>query len=83
MSIVTLFNAIGSADPEKIFENVFTLYGHGRHLSHLTRIIYIHIGSYFLKCFMWNLALIGQVVSEKNFEYFCNIHVYCPGVGAD
>ena len=31
-----------------------------------------------------NLALIGQVVSEKKiFEYFCNIHVYCPGVGAD
>ena len=22
-------------------------------------------------------------VSEKIFEYFCNIHVYCPGVGAD
>ena len=29
------------------------------------------------------LALIGQVVSEKIFEYYCNIHVYCPGVGAD
>ena len=29
-------------------------------------------------------GLIGQVVSEKKtFEYFCNIHVYCPGVGAD
>ena len=29
------------------------------------------------------LALIGQVVSEeKMFEYYENIHVYCPGVGA-
>ena len=30
------------------------------------------------------LALIGQAVSEKKmFEYYDNIHVYCPGVGAD
>ena len=29
-----------------------------------------------------NLALIGQAVSEeKMFEYYGNIHVYCPGVG--
>ena len=28
--------------------------------------------------------MIGQAVSEKKiFEYYCNIHVYCPGVGAD
>ena len=27
-----------------------------------------------------NLALIGQAVSEKMFEYYGNIHVYCPGV---
>ena len=31
-----------------------------------------------------NLALIDQAVSkEKRFEYYGNIHVYCPGVGAD
>ena len=31
-----------------------------------------------------DLTLIGQVVSEeKMFEYYGNIHVYCPGVGAD
>ena len=30
------------------------------------------------------LALIGQTVSEKNmFEYYGNIHAYCPGVGTD
>ena len=29
------------------------------------------------------MALIGQVVSEeKMFEYYGDIHVYCPGVGA-
>ena len=32
---------------------------------------------------MLHLVLIGQVVSEeKMFEYYGNIHVYCPGVGA-
>ena len=29
------------------------------------------------------MALIGQTVSEKIFEYYGNIHVHCPGVGAD
>ena len=30
------------------------------------------------------VCLIGQVVSEKKIvEYYGNIHVYCPGVGAD
>ena len=29
------------------------------------------------------LSLSGQMVSEeKMFEYYRNIHVYCPGVGA-
>ena len=29
------------------------------------------------------MALIGQAVSEeKMFEYYGDIHVYCPGVGA-
>ena len=28
---------------------VFTIYGHGGHLGHVTWIIYIHIGSHFLK----------------------------------
>ena len=30
-----------------------------------------------------DLALIGHAVSEKIFEYYCDIHVYCPGVEAD
>ena len=29
------------------------------------------------------MALVGQMVSEeKTFEYYGDIHVYCPGVGA-
>ena len=35
------------------------------------------------RCFITNLALIGQAISEKNFvEYYGNIHVHCPGVAA-
>ena len=34
------------------------------------------------RCFMLNLALIGQAVSEdKMFEVYGNIHVYRPGMG--
>ena len=34
------------------------------------------------RCFISNLALIGQAVLEKKiFEYYGDIHVYCPGVG--
>ena len=38
------------------------------------------------RCFISNLALIGQAVSKKIFEYYGNtpgIHVSCPGVEAD
>ena len=57
----------------------FTLYGHGGHLGNVTWIINNH----FLKMIQ-NLALIGQVVSEeKMFEYYGNIHVYCPGWAGD
>ena len=33
-------------------------------------------------CFISNLPLIGPGVSERIFEYYGDIHVYCPGVGA-
>ena len=33
---------------KKIFEEFFTIYGHGGHLGHVTWIFYIHIGSPFL-----------------------------------
>ena len=35
------------------------------------------------RCFISNLALIGQVVSEQIFEYYGDVHVYCPRVGED
>ena len=35
------------------------------------------------RCFISNMALIGQAVSEKIFEYDADMHVYCPGVGSD
>ena len=38
----------------------------------------------FYRCFTYNLALIGQVVSEqKMFDYHSNIRVYRPRVGTD
>ena len=53
---------------------VFTIYGHGGHLVHVTWIIYVHIGFPFIGCFILNLALIGQAVSEKKiFEYYGHI----------
>ena len=34
------------------------------------------------RCFISNLAFIGQAVSEKKFfEHYGDIHVYCPRVG--
>ena len=63
---------------------VFTIYGHGGHLGHVTWIFYIHICYPFLLMLHINFALIGQAVSEeKMFEYYGDIHVYCPGVGAE
>ena len=34
---------------KKNISRVFTIYGHGGHLGHVTWIIYIHIGSDFLQ----------------------------------
>ena len=46
---------------------VFTIYGHGGHLGHVTWTIYINIGSPFLR--MLNMKFdFGQAVSEEIFE---------------
>ena len=63
---------------------MFTLYGHGGHLDHVTWIVYVYtqvLPAY--RCFTLNLVLIGQAVSEEMFEFYGNIHVYCPRVRAD
>ena len=74
------FVEIGPPLPEK----VFIIYRQGSHLGHVTWIIYIHSSSQSsYRCFISNLALISLAVSENIFEYYGNIHVYCPRVGAD
>ena len=56
---------IGSTVPEnKIFKG-FTIYGHDGHLEHVTWTIYTNFGSPFQRRLHINLALIGQMVSEK------------------
>ena len=50
---------------EEDFFKVFTIYGHGGHLDHVTRTIYTNFGSSIPRRLHINLALIGQVVSEE------------------
>ena len=45
----TKFLEIGPPVPEKMFFKVFTIYGHGGHLGHVTWTIYINIYSPFLR----------------------------------
>ena len=56
------------------FLKSFTVYGHGSHLGHVAWAIYIKFLSSFPKR---NLALIGQMVTEKKiFKNNGRIHVY-------
>ena len=55
---------------KKIFEGFFTIYGHGGHLGHVTRI--------FLKAFIQNLVQNGAVVSEKIWFEFLYVHDLGP-----
>ena len=63
---------IGPLVLEKIFEGFFTIYGHGGHLGHVTRILLQIFISLYLKAFIQYLVQNGTVVSEKiwfNFLY--------------
>ena len=63
------FKIIGHLVLEKTILMVFTIYGHGGHLGHVTWTIYINFRSPFLRRLHVKLALIGQAVSEeKAFE---------------
>ena len=63
------FNIIVHLVLEKKIFKVFTIYGHGCHLGHVTWTIYINFRSPFPRRLHKNLALIGQAVSEeKTFE---------------
>ena len=59
------FKVIGLLILEKKFLKLFTIYGSGVHLGHVTLGIYTKFCSQFRRR---NLALIGKVVSEKIFE---------------
>ena len=61
---------IGSLVPENIFKRVFTIYGHGGHLGHVTSIMSSDFHFPVPESFHKNLVQIGKVVSEKiRFEF--------------
>ena len=66
----TKFRGIRSTGSgEEDFLKVFTIYGHGGHLGHVTWTIYTIFGSPYLRRLHIKMALIGQEVSEeKMFE---------------
>ena len=64
--------------PEKIFERVFTIYGRGGHLGHVTSIMSYDFHSLYLKAFKQNLVQIGTVVPEKIQFEFLYVHDLGP-----
>ena len=58
---------------------VFTIYGHGGHLVHWTRIMLTNFHFLVLKAFIQNLVQNGPVVSEKIWFEFFNVHVHDLG----
>ena len=51
---------------EEDFFKVYTIYGHGGHLGHVTSIISDIFISMYLKAYIQNLVQNGPVVSEKS-----------------
>ena len=56
---------------EEGFRRVFTIYGRGGHLGHVTRIMLSVFISLYLKAFIQNLIQICIAVSEKIHFIFC------------
>ena len=70
---------IGPLVLEKIFEGVFfTIYGHGGHLGHVTRILLTNFLFLYLKAFIQYLVQNGTVVSEKIWFEFLYVHDFGP-----
>ena len=63
---------------KKNFERFFTIYGHGGHLGHVTRIMFTNFISLYLKSFKQNLVQNGLVVSEKIWFEFLYVHNLGP-----
>ena len=51
---------------KKIFLSVYTIYGHGSHLGHVTSIMLMNFHFLVPKTYIKNLVENGQVVSEKS-----------------
>ena len=60
------------------FLRVFTIYGRGGHLGHVTSIMSSDLISLYLKAFIHNLVQIGTVVSEKIQFDFLYVHDLGP-----
>ena len=63
---------------EEDFWPVFTIYGHGGHLGHVTSIMSSDFYSLYLRAFIKNLVPIGKVVSEKIRFEFLYVHDLGP-----
>ena len=63
---IPIFVKVSQLVPGKnVFKGVFTIYGHGGHLGHVTNIILLNFISLYLKAYIINLVKNGPVVSEK------------------
>ena len=63
---------------EEDFLRVFTIYGRGGHLGHVTSIMSSDFHSMYMKAFIQNLVQIGTVVSEKIQFEFLYVHDLGP-----
>ena len=67
---------------EEDFED-FTIYGHGSHLGHMTKTIFINLCPLFQEGSILKLACIGQVILEKKLENNGHMYIDSPAAGAD
>ena len=62
----------------------FTIYLHGGRLGHVTWvIIYTLVPSPFMHHIKFGFDWPSGFKGEERLEYYGNVHVYCPRVGAD
>ena len=74
----TKFRGNRPAGSGEDFLRVFTIYGRGGHLCHVTSIMFKKIISLYLKAFIQNLVQNGSVVSEKIRFEFLYVHDLWP-----
>ena len=63
---------------EEDFLRVFTIYGRGGHLGHVTSIVSSDFLALYLKAFIQNMVQIGTVVSEKIWFEFLYVNDLGP-----